>query len=178
MRWKMAVVQQWYVRSMSGRFSFREKPSGLFKWLLKTPGLLFRVKLGFLFGERFLMITHVGRKSGQAYHTPLEVVVHDTDTAEYIVCSGTGPNADWYRNITAQPITSIQVKNRVWTPEQRFLEPSEAARRFADYEQRHPRAASKLLDSMGQSYGGTDSDRIRMMHNIPMVAFTEPARGA
>ena len=163
---------------MSGPFNFRQKPTGVFKWFLKAPALLFRAKLGFLFGERFLMITHVGRKSGTTFHTPLEVVVHDTDSAEYIVCSGTGANADWYRNITAQPVTSIQVKNRVWTPGQRMLDSPEAADRFADYEHRHPKAASKLLDSMGQSYDGTDSDRVRMMQNIPMIAFSESVRGS
>jgi len=167
---------------MSNRFNFRQKPTGVFKWFLKSPALLYRAKLGFLFGERFLMITHVGRKSGTTFHTPLEVVVHDTDTdadtAEFIVCSGTGPNADWYRNITAQPVASIQVKNRVWTPDQRVLDSTEAADRFADYERRHTKAASKLLDSMGQSYDGTDSDRVRMMQNIPMVAFSESVRGS
>jgi len=163
---------------MSNGFNFRQKPTGVFKWFLKTPGLLFRAKLGFLFGDRFLMITHKGRKSGNTFHTPLEVVVHAADTSEYIVCSGTGPNADWYRNITAEPVASIQVKNRVWAPSQRFLESTEAADRFADYEQRHPKAAAKLLDSMGQSYDGTDSDRVRMMNNIPMIAFSESERDA
>ena len=94
------------------------------------------------------------------------------------MCSGTGPNADWYCNITAQPVISIQVKNRVWTPDQRVLDSTEASDRFADYERRHPKAASKLLDSMGQSYDGTDSDRVQMIQNIPMVAFSESVRGA
>lgn len=163
---------------MGDRFSFRQKPAGVFKWFLKTPILLFRLKLGFLFGDRFLMITHAGRKSGTVYRTPLEIVVHDANSAEYIVCSGTGPNADWFRNITATPVTAVQVKNRVWAPTQRFLDPAEAAGRFADYERRHPTAASRLLDSMGQSYDGTDADRVRMMGNIPMVAFSEAARTA
>ena len=162
---------------MSSGYNFRQKPTGVFKWFLKSPALLYRAKLGFLFGQRFLVITHVGRKSGKTFHTPLEVVVHDTDTAEYIVCSGTGPNADWFRNISAQPVTSIQVKNRVWTPHQRFLDSTEASDRFAEYDRQHPKAASKLLDSMGQSYDGTDSDRVRMMQNIPMVAFSESVRG-
>ena len=94
---------------MSSRFDFRQKPTGVFKWFLKTPGLLFRAKLGFLFGERILMITHVGRNSGTTFHTPLEVVVHDTASAGYIVCSGNGPGADWHRNILARPASSVQV---------------------------------------------------------------------
>lgn len=163
---------------MSRRFDLRQQPTGLFKWVLKCPALLFRAKLGFLLGERFLMITHAGRQSGRTFHTPLEVVVHDSDSVEYIVCSGTGSNADWYRNITAQPVTSVQVENRVWTPDRRVLDAPEAADRFADDERRHPTAASKLLTSMGQSYEGTDADRIQMMRTIPMVALPESVRGS
>jgi deazaflavin-dependent oxidoreductase (nitroreductase family) len=153
-------------------FSFRKKPSGLFKWFLKAPQWLFRLKLGFLMGDRFLLLTHTGRKSGTVFHTPLEVVVHDEETGEYIVCSGTGPKADWWQNIHANPAVSIQVRNKVWTPAQRFLEAEEAARRFHQYETAHATTAARLLDSMGQSYDGTDEDRVRMMENIPMASFS------
>lgn len=158
-------------------FSFRQKPTGLFKHFLKAPTYLFRWKLGFLFGERFLMLTHLGRTSGRTYHTALEVVHHDESSGEYVVCSGTGPDADWYRNIAAGPAVSIQVRNEVWTPEQRMLTAEEAARVFAGYEERHPKAARRLLASMGQAYDSTDADRVRMMGNIPMVAFRRPAAG-
>ena len=161
---------------MSESFSFRQKPTGVFKWFLKAPGWLFRVKLGFLFGDRFLLITHVGRKSGATYHTPVEVVVHDGETGEYIVCSGTGANADWYRNISATPATSVQVRNRIWAPEQRMLSADEAGTRFAEYERAHPKTSARLLTSMGQSYDGSDADRVRMMANIPMVSFGESER--
>ena len=161
---------------MSESFSFRQKPTGVFKWLLKAPGWLFRIRLGFVFGDRFLLITHVGRKSGTTYHTPVEVVVHDEKAGEYIVCSGTGVNADWYRNISATPAISVQVRNRVWAPQQRMLSADEAGTRFAEYERAHPKTAARLLTSMGQSYDGTDTDRVRMMANIPMVSFGEPER--
>jgi deazaflavin-dependent oxidoreductase (nitroreductase family) len=152
-------------------FSFRQKPSGLFKWFLEAPTYLFRWRLGVLFGDRFLLLTHIGRTSGRTYHTALEVVHHDDVTGEYVVCSGTGANADWYRNITARPAVSIQVRNDVWTPHQRLLDAEESANVFAAYEAAHPKTAQRLLRSMGQSYDGSDDDRVRMMGNIPMVAF-------
>ena len=158
-------------------FSFRQRPSGLFKRFLKAPTYLFRWKLGFLFGDRFLMLTHLGRTSGRSYRTVLEVVHHDESSGEYVVCSGTGPNADWYRNISARPAMSIQVRNEVWTPEQRMLTADEAAGMFADYEARHPKAARRLLASMGQSYDGSDADRVRMAGNLPMVAFRRSGAG-
>jgi len=162
--------------AISGSFSFRKKPSGLFKWILKAPGWLFRARLGFLFGDRFLLITHIGRKSAKTYRTPLEIVVHDPAKGEYIVCSGTGRDADWYRNISATPVTSVQVRNRVWTPDQAMLTDEEAGARFAEYERAHPKAAARLLDSMGRSYDGTDEDRVRMMAGIPMVSFNDCPR--
>jgi hypothetical protein len=72
---------------------------------------------------------------------------------------------------------SIQVRNEVWTPEQRMLTAEEAAGMFADYEARHPKAARRLLASMGQSYDGSDADRVRMAGNLPMVAFRRSGAG-
>ena len=74
-------------------------------------------------------------------------------------------------NIHADPATSIQVRNAVWTPRQRFLEPDEAARRLHEYETAHATTTARLLDSMGQSDDGTDDDRVRVMDEIPFVSF-------
>ena len=39
------------------------------------------------------------------------------------------------------------------------------------YERAHPRTAARLYEVMGVSYDGTDDDLVRMMSEIPMVAF-------
>lgn len=124
-------------------------------------------------GGRFILIDHVGRKSGRTYQTTLEVVRHDTQTGEYIVCSGTGPTADWYRNLSAGPASAVQVKNRRWQPEQRLLSQQEASERFADYERDHSKAAKRLLKTMGRGYDGTDEGRFTMMADMPMIAFSD-----
>ncbi|HET8930374.1 MAG TPA: nitroreductase family deazaflavin-dependent oxidoreductase [Acidimicrobiales bacterium] len=154
-------------------WSFRQKPSGAFKHLLRIPVYVFRWRLGFVLGERIVLISHTGRRSGRSYQSPVEVVEHDRTTHEYIVCSGTGPDADWYRNLKADPATLIQVGNRRWTPTQRFLDPDEAAQRFRHYEAEHPGASRQLLDMMGNSYDGTDEGRRSMMDRMPMIAFTD-----
>jgi deazaflavin-dependent oxidoreductase (nitroreductase family) len=158
--------------SLSDQFSFRQKPTGLFKWILHIPVYLFKQRLGFLMGDRFILVTHEGRKSGRTYQTPLEVVQHDEASGEYIVASGTGPGADWYRNIAAKPASRVQVRNQAWEPTQRLLDATEAAARFKRYEQEHPKTASRLLQSMGNSYDGTDEGRREMMAGMPMVAFS------
>jgi deazaflavin-dependent oxidoreductase (nitroreductase family) len=123
-----------------------------------------------MFGDRFILITHTGRRSGRTYRTTLEVVEHDHATDEYIVCSGTGPHADWYRNLRANPAAEAQVGNRRWRPACRFLSSEQAATRFTTYERRHPRTAARLLELMGNSYDGTDRGRVEMMADMPMVA--------
>ena len=52
----------------------KRKPSGLFQWFLKAPQWIFRLKPGFLTGDRFLLLTPTGRKSGTTFRTPLDVV--------------------------------------------------------------------------------------------------------
>lgn len=154
-------------------WNFKQKPSGLWKRLLRSPVYLFRARLGFLFGERLLLISHVGRASGRRFETPVEVVEHDRGANEYIVCSGTGPRADWYLNIVAHPTEQVQVGNRRWHPRQRSLSQQEAAGRFAHYEHGQPRPAARLLKSMGNSYDGTDGGRFEMIAQMPMIAFSD-----
>lgn len=153
-------------------WNFRQQPSGLWKRALHLPVYLFRLHLGFIMDERILLITHVGRTSGRIYQTAVEVVAHDRQSSEYIVCSGTGPKADWYRNIAVHPAMQIQVGNRRWYPAQRFLTQEEASARFAIYEAQHPRTSVFLLRSMGITYDGTDQGRFAMMARMPMVAFS------
>ena len=98
---------------------------------------------------------------------------HDRRVGEYIACSGTGPDADWYRNLRAKPAPWIQVGNHRWAPRQRFLSSAEAATAFAAYERAHPSTARRLLDAMGNSYDGTDAGRLAMMEAMPMVAFSD-----
>ena len=148
-------------------FDFKQKPTGTFKHILHAPVWLFRARLGFIFGKRIVMLEHIGRRSGKLRRTPLEVVKRDEDA--YTLCSGTGSNADWYRNIRNQPATALWVGSRPYTVDQRFLSDSEAATVFAEYERAHPKAAARLLELMGVSHDGTHDGRVTMVKQIPMV---------
>ncbi len=152
--------------SMVGQ-SFRQKPTGMFKHLLHAPVWVFRSRLGFLFGNRFVMLEHVGRRTGQTRYTPLEVVERNADA--FTICSGTGPDADWYRNIRTKPAVALWVGSKRHAVEQRLLTSSEAATAFARYEAAHPKAAERLMELMGASHDGTHEGRRRMVESIPMV---------
>lgn len=151
----------------AGSFNFKQKPTGLFKRMLHAPVWLFRARLGFLMGHRIVMLEHEGRRSGKLRQTPLEVVRRQDDS--YILCSGTGPKADWYRNIRANPAVGLWVGSRRHEVDQRFLDKSESATVFAGYELAHSKAAARLMDLMGVSHDGTHEGRMAIVAKIPMV---------
>lgn len=91
------------------------------------------------------------------------------DGDAYALCSGTGPNADWYRNIKKRPAVALWVGPRRYPVDQRFLSDSAAATVFARYERAHPKAATRLLQLMGVSHDGTHEGRVTMVEQIPMV---------
>jgi len=151
---------------------FRERPSGFAKWVLHAPTYLYRARLGLVFGHRFVMIEHRGRTSGTLYRTVIEVAGRDPVAHEYICTSGRGTRSDWYRNLQAGGLDAVWVGSRRHPDATvRFLEPTEAAGYMRTYEDAHPTTAAKLYGVMGVSYDGTDDDLVRMMAEIPMVAF-------
>lgn len=153
-------------------FDLSHKPTGWKKWVLKAPSYLYRARLGFLFGRRFLMIEHRGRRSGTSYCTVIEVAGRLDDPPEYVCTSGTGPNADWYRNLQANGVDAVWVGSKRHEANVRFLEEDEAAAVMADYERAHPKTAANLYKVMGVSYDGTREGLVEMMEQIPMVAFS------
>jgi deazaflavin-dependent oxidoreductase (nitroreductase family) len=148
---------------------FSQKPSGWLKWTLKAPTYLYRARLGFVFGDRFVMIEHRGRVSGTLYFTVIEVAGHLPD--EWVCTSGTGPNADWYRNLRAGGLEAVWVGSKRHRAVVRFLSDAEAAGVMAAYERAHPKTATKLFKMMGVSHDGIKAGQLEVMKRIPMVGF-------
>jgi deazaflavin-dependent oxidoreductase (nitroreductase family) len=61
---------------------------------------------------RLMVVTHVGRKSGRRFRTPLNYA--DID-GEIYCTSGFGPGSDWYRNVLANPQVEVWLPGRSWT---------------------------------------------------------------
>ena len=151
---------------------YRAKPGPVKKWFLHAPAYVYRARLGFVFGKRFLMVEHTGRTSGTRYETVLEVAGRRPDRNEWYSTAGRGPTSDWYRNIEENGADAVWIgTTRYEHPGVRFLDAEESAAVFAVYEAKYPRTAEKLMSVMGVSYDGTDAGRIDMMRSIPMVAF-------
>jgi len=143
--------------------------------LLRAPTLIFRAGLSGVLGERFLMVTHVGRRTGRRYRTVLEVVGHLSATDEFVVTAGLGRSADWLRNTQAGGAREIAVGRRRFRPEVRLLPEDDAAAVLTAYERDNrliaPVVRRLLSRLVGWRYTGTDAERRRLVRELPLVAF-------
>ena len=55
--------------------------------IFKLPVVLYRLRLGWLLGKRFMLLTHVGRRSGKVRRTILAVLRFDAQTREIYAVS-------------------------------------------------------------------------------------------
>jgi hypothetical protein len=70
------------------------QPGPILRRALRLPVRLYDLGAARLFGHRFLLLTHRGRRSGRLYRTMLEVVDWDSERREAIVMSGFGADAN------------------------------------------------------------------------------------
>lgn len=74
------------------------------RWLAKINKHLFnpgQVRKG-----KYPVVTHIGRKSGKTYHTPLDAFPTE---AGYVLVARYGPDSDWVQNVLAAGRASLRV---------------------------------------------------------------------
>ena len=136
--------------------------------LMRAPIWLYRARLGFLFGSRMLMLEHVGRQSGARRYVVLEVFDRPAP-GNYVVVSGFGGRAQWFRNVMANPKVRVSVAGRRPVPATaRLLAPVEADVALNAYVRRHPRAWGTFKPVIETTLGTPIGDRGA---DLPMVAL-------
>jgi deazaflavin-dependent oxidoreductase (nitroreductase family) len=147
-------------------------PGKALRLALRLPIGLYRLHLGPLLGNRFLMLTHTGRKSGQPRRTVIEVVQHDKQTGTYYVVSGWGKKSDWYRNIRKTPAVTVQVGGRAFQSQTEFIPLEKAVGVLETYARDHPTAFRELSSLFfgERLQPGSEAPR-RLAEKMPMVAF-------
>ena len=79
----------------------RRKPGRLALAMFRMPLRAYRHDKGWLLGQTFLELVHVGRKTGQHYEVVAMVLRYDADRHEAVVVAAWGPDTDWVRNLHA-----------------------------------------------------------------------------
>ena len=143
--------------------------------LLHAPVYIYRWHLGRLLGKRFLLLTHIGRRSGLRRQTVLEVMEYRKDGPEAVVMSGFGRGSDWLRNIEANHQEEVTIGSQHFVATHRFLGEDEAVAVVSGYERRNriagPIVRSVLSRLLGWSYDGSDESRRRLVRQLPLLAF-------
>jgi deazaflavin-dependent oxidoreductase (nitroreductase family) len=124
--------------------------------MFRMPTYLYRLRLGWLLGHRILLLGHVGRVSGQPRQTVLEILEHDPAQDSYVVASGWGPTAQWYRNVVANPEVTGHVGIKRIPMTAMLMSSDEGSEAFVRYAFRHRVAARYIWAPMlGRSVDGS-----------------------
>ena len=136
--------------------------------LARAPIWLFRARLGLLFAGRLLMLEHVGRVSGRRRYVVLEVVARPAPR-RYVVASGFGTRAQWYRNVVADPHVRVFVGSRGPVPATATpLGDEEAGEALSAYAAVHPRTWRSLKPVFENTLNAAIDERGT---TLPLVAL-------
>lgn len=150
----------------------RGRPKGLTKVFLRFPILLYHAGLGGLFGKRFLLLRHTGRKSGKAREAVIEVLRHDEATDRYVVAAAWGEKSDWFRNVRKEPSVQITVGRTTSRRRAEILPASSGAEEFLRYARRHPTAFRALTRTLtGEALAATPEACRALGESTPVVTF-------
>lgn len=151
-----------------------QPPRGMARTLQRLPITLYRLHLGWLLMGHFLLLIHVGRKSGLPRQTILEVLLHDKARDVYYVLAAWGEQSDWVKNIEKTPQVTISVGHRRFRALASRLPPEEAESKVIAYARQHPRLIRNLPRLLGYRIDGTE-EGLRALARLGIVVAFEPA---
>lgn len=143
------------------------------KYLYKTPILLYRLGMKRMIGRLFMVLTTTGRKSGLPRRTALEF--HQFDGHKYVFVGWT--QSDWYNNIIADPLVTIQTADGVEHLRARHVETDEERTRVWRAAENSPgiQMAMKLSGiTLTEATFVTEKDRFVILTFDPTDAPTPP----
>lgn len=123
------------------------------RWLMRAPIWIYRARAGALLGPRLLMLEHIGRNTGTRRYVVLEIVGHPAPDS-YVVASGFGAKAQWFRNVAANPRVRVYVgSHRPARATASILDQRAADSTLADYIAEHPRAWARFKAVLERTLG-------------------------
>lgn len=146
-------------------------PRGFSRKMWRLPIWLYRARLGWLLTSHFLLLEHVGRKSGQVRQAVLEVLKRDKTSDVYYLAAGFGPASDWYLNLLKTPQAKIQSGFRKANVIAEVLSMDEAGRIILDYARRYPFAIRTLARIIGYEVKKGEVDYREFAKVVPIVAL-------
>lgn len=151
-------------------------PAGLRRLLLRIPIALYRARLGWILGSRFLLLEHRGRRSGALHRTVLEVVRSDPARAQWWVVAAWGERTQWLHNLRAAPRVRIETAGRAVPADAQELPRAEAEELLVDYGRAHPRAIRAIARLLGWRLAPGEADLRALASVVRVVRLSSVAR--
>ena len=155
-----------------------KQPTGITRLFFRAPIWLYKLRLGWLLGNRALQLTHTGRVSGLPRQVVLEVVKHDPGSDVYYIAAAWGEKSDWVKNIRANPKVKVQVSSRKFDMLAEQLTPEQGELTILDYAQRHPTAMKNLAGFMGYELDGSEADFRELGRMLLLFSLTPQSQGS
>ena len=152
----------------------REKPGLLALALFRLP--LGAARAGHLPGRTFVTFVHTGRITGRPHEAVAMVLSYDGTTHEVVVCAAWGTGTDWVRNLRAGPAAKVQLGQKSFIPDQRFLSDDEALDVVRHFRSQHPARLRLLSTALGWGDLRSDDAALGFVQSHPFVAFRPSSR--
>ncbi|MFL7812891.1 MAG: nitroreductase family deazaflavin-dependent oxidoreductase [Anaerolineales bacterium] len=152
--------------------NFPQPPRGIKALPWRLPILIYRLGLGWMMGKGFLLLEHIGRKSGKLRRAVLEVVSSSPESGRYYVVSGFGPGSHWYQNVLHNPQVTIQVGRKRFRATAQQLPPEQAAKLMLTYSEEHPGNLKALSSLLGYEIELTPQGIQDFGREIPVIQFS------
>jgi deazaflavin-dependent oxidoreductase (nitroreductase family) len=146
-------------------------PRGFNRLMWRLPIGLYRSHLGWLLTSHFLLLEHVGRKSGKVRRVVLEIIKRDKANDIYFVAAGFGPSSDWYQNLVKTPRVRIHSGFRKADVIAEIMSMDEAERIITDYARRNPTVIRALAKIIGYEVKKGEQDYRGFAKLVPIVAL-------
>ena len=144
------------------------------KNIQKIHRLLYAIGLGRIIGRIILLLTTTGRKSGKKRVTPMQ---YEAIGCDYYVGSARGLNADWVRNIQANPLVEVRVGAK------HFFGTAEVVNdpaKFADFMEvrleRHPRMIGLIMEKAHGLPRHPSREQLEEIAKTEVFVILHPAR--
>jgi deazaflavin-dependent oxidoreductase (nitroreductase family) len=147
-----------------------EKAPSFMVPIFKLPVFLYRLQLGWLLGNRFMQITHVGRHSGKVHRTILAVLRFDEKTKEVLAVSA-WKGSDWYYNIQASRALQVETGSVHYVPTQRMLSAEEITTAFMEYRKQHSIFSRMVCRIPGWKWDSSYEEFLELARTLHGVAF-------
>ena len=120
-----------------------------------------------------LLLTTTGRKSGRPHVTPLQYELVD---GAFYVASARGRQADWFRNIEADPRATVEVKDsRFVARAEAITDPEQIAGFLVMRRARHPAMIKAMLLMHGLPPRAGRDDLVRLGQKLALVILRPAA---